>query len=485
MLLPLHPPDRKPVLPLAGSSRTSNLTVPGPTVLAGSFDHPTSSPHAAMRLLVVACALALSLACVTLGVSGSKEYVYVQDTPFSIVKSQPQQRLVVFYFGSDAKAVPILDMVEETAEYLVSLDLGKLSSFQFAKVDCESEENKADCDEAGFKPTAGNGIWLFTSTPHEGIQAFSGTRDAATLATHIRHKFLPSDEHDVISFKDENDLFERMDKSERDPPKPIMVKFWETWCSHCKQLKLPYDQAAGFFKEQVDFMEVECSKNEETKAFCANNQIKSYPTLILFDGERKHFWDQADKSITSFQNFFLSTLPEDRYTRTVDKEAESLPPPPGGANKPEDKARPAASAAKSEKTERASATKGGKKTAPKKDASPAKKKKKAPARRDDDDEDDAPRRKRKPARRADDDEDDAPRRRRARRRDDDDEEEYDEAPRRRRAPRRRYDDDEDDEPRRPRKKQQRRRYDDDEEDEVPPPKKKQPAAKKAPVHDEL
>jgi hypothetical protein len=215
-----------------------------------------------MRLLVALCAFALALSCLSLSVSG-KEYEYLKDTPFSVVKNQPQQRLVVFYFGSDEKATPVLDMAEETAEYLHSLDMSKLSGFQFVKVDCETDENKPDCDEAGFKPTA---IWIFTSTPHEGIQAYSGARDAATLSTHIRHKFLPFDEHDVISFQDENELFERMDKA--DKPKPVMMKFWESWCTHCKQLKLPYDQAATFFKEQVEFMEVECSKNDDTKAFC-------------------------------------------------------------------------------------------------------------------------------------------------------------------------------------------------------------------------
>jgi hypothetical protein len=85
------------------------------TLVVGSQFGPSSlvPPPAIMRLLP-ACILVIALACVA--VLGAKEYEHVKDVPFSVVKSQPQQRLVVFYFGSDEAAVPVLDMVEETAE---------------------------------------------------------------------------------------------------------------------------------------------------------------------------------------------------------------------------------------------------------------------------------------------------------------------------------------------------------------------------------
>jgi len=146
--------------------------------------------------------------------------------------------------------------------------------------------------------------------------------------------FLPFNEADVLSFVDENSFFDRMDKSEDDPPKPIMVKFWEAWCEHCKKLKLPYDQAATYFKDQIEFMEVECSKNADTKSFCEHNGVKSFPQLLLFDGEKKHPFDQPDRSVVSFQNFFLGTLPEERFTRIVDEEA---PTPPGSSSAGETK----------------------------------------------------------------------------------------------------------------------------------------------------
>lgn len=447
-----------------------------------------------MRATVCIAALVVCLSFLAVVTASGREIEYVKDLPFSIVKSQPQQRLVVFYFDSDPQARPVLEMVDETAEYLVGLELPKLKHFQWVKVDCEAEENKPDCDEAGFK----SGLWIFTSTPHEGIQSFGGSRDVATLATHIRHKFLPYNEADVLSFVDENALFERMDKSEDDPPKPIMVKFWEAWCEHCKKLKLPFDQAATYFKDQVEFMEVECSKNADTKAFCEHNNVKSFPTLILFDGERKHSYDQADKSITSFQNFFLGTLPEERYQRVIDEEAASLPPPPGSK-------KPAAAASRSDDDDEKPA----KKSAPKKraaaddddeDDAP---KKKAPAkksRRDDDEEDDRPKKKaaKKSRRDDDDEEEEAPKKKKAAtkkksRSDDDDEE--DDRPKKKKASKKRRDDDDDDEDDAPKKKSKKsskksRRDDDDDEEEEKPKKKK--AAKKRRnddddehLHDEL
>jgi len=276
---------------------------------------------------VLLCAL---VALLFISTASGRELEYLKDLPFAIVKSQPQQRLVVFFFGSDVTATPVLEMVDETAEYLIGLDLPKLKHFQWVKVDCEYEENKPDCAEAGF--TAG--LWIFSSTPHAGIHAFSGARDVLTLSTHVRHKFLPFNEADVLSFVDENSFFDRMDKSEDDPPKPIMVKFWEAWCEHCKKLKLPYDQAATYFKDQIEFMEVECSKNADTKSFCEHNGVKSFPQLLLFDGEKKHPFDQPDRSVVSFQNFFLGTLPEERFTRIVDEEA---PTPPGSSSAGETK----------------------------------------------------------------------------------------------------------------------------------------------------
>ena len=436
-----------------------------------------------MRFLPTACALAALAFVLVSGVSATKDYPHVPDMTFAEVKTNPQQRLVIFFFGSDEAAVPMLDMVESTAEYLESLNLAKLKDFHYAKVDCEAEANKAECDEAGFKTA---GIWIFTSTPHEGIQSFGGTRDAYTLSNHIRHKFLPTDEKDVLPFEDENALFERLDK---DGAKPIIMKFWESWCTHCKHLKRPYEQAAGFFKGEVEFFEVECSKNEKSKAFCQSSGISSYPTLILYDGEKKTKYDQADKSIASFQNFFLANLPAERYTKVEDKELAGLPPPPGKPSG-EEKPRPAAGSGDEKAKRAAKKADEPKKTATKK-------------RSDDDEEDEAPRKKQSQKQRRrrddDDDEDDAPRRRRRSRRDDDDDED-DEAPRRRRrrAPaRRRRDDDEDDEDEAPRKKKKaakkpkkaQRDEEDDEEDEAPkkkaPKKEKKDKKEKRPEHDEL
>jgi hypothetical protein len=45
-----------------------------------------------------------------------------------------------------------------------------------------------------------------------------------------------------------------------------------------------FQRVATYFKGVVEFMEVECSKNEETTAFCSKSNVRAYPTLILFTG---------------------------------------------------------------------------------------------------------------------------------------------------------------------------------------------------------
>jgi thioredoxin 1 len=62
--------------------------------------------------------------------------------------------------------------------------------------------------------------------------------------------------------------------------KPILVKFWASWCRPCKQMTPYYKEASKTFEGKVIFSEVNI--DTQTKVASAY-QISSLPTIILFN----------------------------------------------------------------------------------------------------------------------------------------------------------------------------------------------------------
>jgi hypothetical protein len=86
------------------------------------------------------------------------------------------------------------------------------------------------------------------------------------------------------------------------------LKFYEEWCTHCKALKRPFHRAASYFRDKVDFMEIECSSTDATTEFCTRNGVKSYPALMLFTGEDKFKFEEESRNIITFGRFFKKHL---------------------------------------------------------------------------------------------------------------------------------------------------------------------------------
>ena len=61
--------------------------------------------------------------------------------------------------------------------------------------------------------------------------------------------------------------------------KPVLVKFWASWCRPCRTMTPEFSKAAQTFKGKVTFAEV----NVDTQKQVAQvYQIRSLPTMILF-----------------------------------------------------------------------------------------------------------------------------------------------------------------------------------------------------------
>lgn len=61
------------------------------------------------------------------------------------------------------------------------------------------------------------------------------------------------------------------------------IKYEISWLDVCLNLQT-FQRCASYFKDRVEFMDVQCSRNEETTAFCSKSNVRAYPTLVLFTG---------------------------------------------------------------------------------------------------------------------------------------------------------------------------------------------------------
>ena len=152
---------------------------------------------------------------------------------------------------------------------------------------------------------------------------YGGAVSVADLMEHIRYKYVQANASDVLSFSSEDAFWQLLDTpaahSPSDLPAPIFVKFFERWCEHCKRLAPAFAITASVIANAslpsapaVRFMEVECSRGEEEKRFCALHDVKSYPVLLLFTGEDKVRYEEEERSVLRFDSWLAKQLPDYR-----------------------------------------------------------------------------------------------------------------------------------------------------------------------------
>lgn len=220
----------------------------------------------------------------------------VLEATFKDIENNPGVGMVVFYKSSEAHSTEVLNTVTKLASKMNK----EFPGFSFRKCDGELSTNKASFDGASFTDTP----YIFTINDGEGIVKYTGPKSLASVRTHVRSKFIEGKKEDTAKFTDAHSFWDLMDQ---DPyPKPVLVLFSEKWCQTCDRLRPGFTALATAVKGQVHVMEIQCSKDKETAAFCAAKAVSKHPMIMLFTGEdTKTFKYSADvPSLHSYQTFF-------------------------------------------------------------------------------------------------------------------------------------------------------------------------------------
>ena len=92
--------------------------------------------------------------------------------------------------------------------------------------------------------------------------------------------------------------------------KSIFVKFFASWCGHCKKMKPAWDDLMKTHADSPYFVigDVECSANDTMQAFCKEHGVKGFPTLFYGDpaGTLEKYAGKRD--LESLQKFVQTNL---------------------------------------------------------------------------------------------------------------------------------------------------------------------------------
>ena len=132
-------------------------------------------------------------------------------------------------------------------------------AYEWKYCDCAGND---DCKEAGFTEFP----QVFTQTVEDGISPFFGelTFESFKAFHAFRSTAITSDK--VVPFTTGADAIALARKT------PVLLKLFEEWCPHCKKMKKHF-QALSNEVDDITMMEVECSKTEASKEFCAKVRV--------------------------------------------------------------------------------------------------------------------------------------------------------------------------------------------------------------------
>ncbi|KAG9391173.1 Protein Disulfide Isomerase [Carpediemonas membranifera] len=175
--------------------------------------------------------------------------------------------------------VSFLDSSNELGEAMIktleTLETEELfNGFRFVAVD-KVKGNEDFFATSGF----GDAPLVFITTEKDGIDRVEGT-DIDVIRSAMEEKRMEVPTDSVVTLTS-GEAIENILLSE----KPVIIKCFEQWCGHCKHLA-PTFAKAGKLAENAIFAEVECSFNDETKAFCDERGVRGFPTVVGYANDQ-------------------------------------------------------------------------------------------------------------------------------------------------------------------------------------------------------
>jgi len=160
---------------------------------------------------------------------------------------------------------------------------------------------KLDCTQAQ-STCKDNGVTGYPTLQYfrdgEKVADFRGSRTFVELQDFV-NKNKPKPEPRISKIVTSKDEFDQEIKSGL-----TFVKFFAPWCGHCQKLEPKWNILATLYslRNDINIVKVDCT-NEDSKSICTNEEVKGYPTLILYkDGERKDKFS-GSRSMENLQKF--------------------------------------------------------------------------------------------------------------------------------------------------------------------------------------
>ncbi len=216
---------------------------------------------------------------------------------------EPDGQLVVSFLNTEVKSI------QEHIDALKEVENDDLfEGYRFVIVDKNSEANVEFFADTGLSND--DFPLLFIVNEDEGVDRVTG-KSIDDLREAMRFKKMPADPFAVQTVTTVDELDQVISGN-----KPVVIKLHEEWCGYCKQLAPIYLKAATV-NDKAEFIDIECSLNNDTQSFCDAQGVKGFPTILVYYDD--HFFNfNLARTVPGFSAFIDAVIEDPEAMKAAD-----------------------------------------------------------------------------------------------------------------------------------------------------------------------